>query len=142
MSNLCLDKIVNNTKLLNIPIEVFETDIFEVAAVQVKSPCYLCARMRRGHLYNKAEELGFYEYLRFKRTGPSGNGHQIGIEVHELPWLKRECDQVLLPGMVFCSEPKMMFPEECYVRVEDMILITEDGAVSLTNFPRDLFEIL
>ena len=94
-----------------------------------------------GFICDKAEELGFYEYLRFKRTGPSGNGHQIGIEVHELPWLKRECDQVLLPGMVFCSEPKMMFPEECYVRVEDMILITEDGAVSLTNFPRDLFEI-
>jgi Xaa-Pro dipeptidase len=43
--------------------------------------------------------------------------------------------------MVFCSEPKMFFPNEGYMRVEDMILITEDGAEFLTNFPRDLFEI-
>lgn len=51
-------KIENNSKLLNIPITVFETDIFSVANSTDKSPCYLCARMRRGHLYSKAKELG------------------------------------------------------------------------------------
>lgn len=51
-------KIENNAKLLNIPITVFETDIFSVANSTDKSPCYLCARMRRGHLYSKAKELG------------------------------------------------------------------------------------
>ena len=51
--------ILDNAKILNIPIEMFETDIFDVvASVESKSPCYLCARMRRGHLYNKAKELG------------------------------------------------------------------------------------
>ena len=51
--------IENNAKLLNIPIEIFESDIFGVVdSVASKSPCYLCARMRRGYLYNKARELG------------------------------------------------------------------------------------
>ena len=48
-----------NARLLNIPLTVFETDIFEVAdTVSEGSPCYLCARMRRGYLYSKAKELG------------------------------------------------------------------------------------
>ena len=51
-------KIEENATLLNIPITVFETDIFAVANSVDESPCYLCARMRRGHLYSKAKELG------------------------------------------------------------------------------------
>ncbi|WP_293972794.1 ATP-binding protein [uncultured Ruminococcus sp.] len=51
-------KIEDNARLLNIPITVFETDIFTVANKTEKSPCYLCARMRRGHLYKKAQDLG------------------------------------------------------------------------------------
>lgn len=50
--------IEKNAKLLNIPITVFESNIFESVLHIEKSPCYLCARMRRGHLYNKAKELG------------------------------------------------------------------------------------
>ena len=51
-------KIEANARLLEIPITVFETNIFEIANASEKSPCYLCARMRRGHLYSKAKELG------------------------------------------------------------------------------------
>ncbi|MBP5255402.1 MAG: tRNA 2-thiocytidine biosynthesis protein TtcA [Lachnospiraceae bacterium] len=51
-------KIESNAALLNIPITVFETDIFDVANSTDQSPCYLCARMRRGNLYAKAKELG------------------------------------------------------------------------------------
>ncbi|HCI59232.1 MAG TPA: tRNA 2-thiocytidine(32) synthetase TtcA [Ruminococcus sp.] len=51
-------KIEDNARLLNIPITVFETDIFTIADKTEKSPCYLCARMRRGHLYKKAQDLG------------------------------------------------------------------------------------
>ena len=50
--------IKENAELLNIPIEIFESDIFDVVSKIDKSPCYLCARMRRGFLYNKAKELG------------------------------------------------------------------------------------
>lgn len=51
-------KIESNAALLHVPITVFETNIFEVANNTDHSPCYLCARMRRGHLYSKAKELG------------------------------------------------------------------------------------
>ena len=52
------DKIEENAKILGIPIEVFETDIFKVANATESSPCYLCARMRRGALYARAKEIG------------------------------------------------------------------------------------
>ena len=50
--------ILNNAKLLGIPIQVFDSDIFNIVADVDKSPCYLCARMRRGYLYSHAKELG------------------------------------------------------------------------------------
>ena len=50
--------IVENARTLGIPIEIFESDIFDVTVQVEKNPCYLCARMRRGFLYAKAQELG------------------------------------------------------------------------------------
>lgn len=52
------ETIVNNAKILNVPITVFTSEIFDIVAGEEESPCYLCARMRRGHLYGKAKELG------------------------------------------------------------------------------------
>ena len=52
-------QIIKNAELLNIPIDMFESNIFKVVTtIDTKSPCYMCAKMRRGHLYNKAKELG------------------------------------------------------------------------------------
>ena len=50
--------IIENAKTLNIPIEMFSSDIFQAVENIEDSPCYLCARMRRGYLYSKAQELG------------------------------------------------------------------------------------
>ena len=50
--------IESNSAKLNIPIKIFESDIFETVFHIDKSPCYLCARMRRGYLYNNAKKLG------------------------------------------------------------------------------------
>lgn len=52
------EKIISNARLLEIPVTVFETDIFSVTGKADRYPCYLCAKMRRGHLYSKAKELG------------------------------------------------------------------------------------
>ncbi|MCQ2096996.1 MAG: tRNA 2-thiocytidine biosynthesis protein TtcA [Fibrobacter sp.] len=52
------EKIESNAKLLEIPIQIFETNIFDVTEKVVKSPCYVCAKMRRGHLYRMAKEAG------------------------------------------------------------------------------------
>lgn len=54
-----LQLIKDNAKKLNIPLEIFNTDVFKVSNfLNEKHPCYLCARMRRGYLYQKAKELG------------------------------------------------------------------------------------
>ena len=50
--------IIENARKLNIPITIFESNIFDVVSSVGDSPCYLCARMRRGYLYSKAQELG------------------------------------------------------------------------------------
>lgn len=52
------ERIEDNARLLDVPITVFESDIFDIANSTEKSPCYLCARMRRGHLYAKAQQYG------------------------------------------------------------------------------------
>ena len=51
-------KIIDNAKLMNIPVKIFDTDIFSSVVNIEKNPCYLCARMRRGHLYKQAQMLG------------------------------------------------------------------------------------
>ncbi len=51
-------KIEDNASLLNIPVKIFESPIFDTVTQIEKNPCYLCARMRRGYLYAKAKELG------------------------------------------------------------------------------------
>ena len=53
-----LQKIIDNSEILGIPIKIFETDIFNSVFRIEKNPCYLCARMRRGHLYKYAQSLG------------------------------------------------------------------------------------
>ncbi|SFR92414.1 tRNA 2-thiocytidine biosynthesis TtcA family protein [Anaeromicropila populeti] len=51
-------KIIDNARLLNIPITIFNTEIFNIVSEIEDSPCYLCARMRRGYLYKNAQALG------------------------------------------------------------------------------------
>jgi len=83
---------------------------------------------------------GFGDYLRARLK--TGNvGHQIGIEVHEPPWLRPENNDFLKPGMVMCLEPKLWHAGEYYLRVEDMVLITNEGAEFLTNYDRKQFQL-
>ena len=51
-------KIIDNAALMEIPIRIFDSDIFDAATNAERNPCYLCARMRRGFLYDRAQELG------------------------------------------------------------------------------------
>lgn len=53
-----LNRIVENAKMLEIPITIFETRIFDATVKIDKNPCYICARMRRGYLYSEAKKLG------------------------------------------------------------------------------------
>lgn len=52
------EKLLNNAELLHIPLHMFDTEIFDIVKNVEENPCYLCARMRRGHLYKNAQDLG------------------------------------------------------------------------------------
>ena len=83
---------------------------------------------------------GYGEQLRARL--PDGTvGHQIGVEVHEDPWLRPENGHELVDGMVFCLEPKLWHRGEYYLRVEDMVLIKDGGAEFLTNYDRERFKL-
>jgi Xaa-Pro dipeptidase len=92
------------------------------------------------HIERICDREGYGEYLR-NRHATGIVGHQIGVEVHEGPWLRPENDRDLEPGMVFCVEPKLWNKGEYYLRVEDMVHVTENGAESLTQFERDRFVV-
>ncbi len=88
----------------------------------------------------KLDADGYGKYLR-ARLKDGTVGHQIGVEVHENPWLKPQEKTPLTEGMVFCIEPKLWDKGRYYLRVEDMVQVNSDGAVSLTNYDREQFQI-
>lgn len=67
-----------------------------------------------------------------------GLGHGVGLEVHERPYIGKTSRDVLEEGMVFTNEPGIYLPGVGGVRVEDMLLVTKDGAEPLTSLPRSL----
>lgn len=65
-------------------------------------------------------------------------GHGLGMESHEAPYIYSENSLILEPGMVFTVEPGIYLPGKGGVRIEDNVVITESGAKSLTDMPREL----
>ena len=116
-----LNEIKENAKILNIPIEIFNSDIFaSVEVIGHKSPCYMCARMRRGHLYNKAKELG---------CNKIALGHHFDDVI-----------ETNLLSMFYGSEIKTMLPKlhsEHFIGLElirPMYLIKEQDIISWAKY--------
>ena len=95
--------IEKNAKMLNVPITVFESNIFESVLHIDKSPCYICARMRRGYLYNKAKELG---------CNKIALGHHYDDVI-----------ETILMGMLYGGQVQTMMPKLHSTNFEGMELI-------------------
>ncbi len=112
--------IVENAQVLNIPIEIFNSNIFEaVSNVEVKMACYLCAKMRRGCLYSKAQELG---------CNKIALGHHFDDVI-----------ETTLLSMFYGSELKTMMPKlhsdnfEGIELIRPLYLVREDAIISWRN---------
>lgn len=95
--------IEDNAKKLNVPIQIFESDIFDSVYNVEKSPCYLCARMRRGHLYAYAKELG---------CNKIALGHHYDDVI-----------ETILMGMLYGAQVQTMMPKLHSTNFEGMELI-------------------
>lgn len=116
-----LNYIKDNAKLLDIPIEIFESDIFDVVKkVSPNEPCYLCARMRRGYLYNKAKKLG---------CNKIALGHHFNDAI-----------ETTLLSMFYSSEIKTMMPKlhsDNFPGIElirPLYLVKEDDIISWKKY--------
>jgi Xaa-Pro dipeptidase len=119
----------------NLTRAVYQTVLAANAAGRVAAgpgvPCQEVDRAARQVI----EDAGFGEYF-IHRTG-----HGIGMGIHEAPSVVAGNTQLLQAGMVITIEPGIYLPGEVGVRIEDDVLITEDGAVSLSAFPRELLTV-
>lgn len=112
--------IIENSKIMNIDITMFESNIFDVTLTSGGSPCYLCARMRRGCLYGKARELG---------CNKIALGHHFNDVI-----------ETVLMSMMYSSEIKTMLPKLHSTNFEGMELIRplykvkEDDIISWANY--------
>ncbi len=95
--------IESNAKLMGIPLTIFETNIFDAVYSVEKSPCYLCARMRRGYLYSKAKELG---------CNKIALGHHFDDVI-----------ETVLMGMLYSGQFQAMMPKLHSTNFEGMELI-------------------
>ena len=96
-------KIEENAAMLGVPITIFETQIFDAVYDIEKSPCYLCARMRRGYLYNNARELG---------CNKIALGHHYDDVI-----------ETILMGMLYGAQVQTMMPKLHSTNFEGMELI-------------------
>ena len=108
-------KVIDNAKLLNIPLTVFNTNIFEAVDRIDDHPCYICARMRRGYLYNKAQELG---------CNKIALGHHFDdvIETILMGMLYGAQVQTMMPKVKSTSHPGMELIRPMYYVKEEYIL--------------------
>ncbi len=113
--------IIDNAKILNIPIQMFKSNIFDVAFEKGgKSACYLCAKMRRGYLYSKAKELG---------CNKIALGHHFNDVI-----------ETTLLSLFYGSETKTMMPKlhsehfENLELIRPLYLVKEDSIISWSKF--------
>lgn len=114
-----LDEIKENAKLLDIPLTIFDSNIFKIALSQDDKKCYICAKMRRGALYSKAKELGC---------------NKIALGQHFNDQIETTLMSILYSGKVETMLPKVKSDNyEGLSLIRPMYLVHEDDIISYSN---------
>ena len=114
-----LDEIVSNAKILDIPLTIFDTNIFKIALSQDDKKCYICAKMRRGALYSKAKELGC---------------NKIALGQHFNDQIETTLMSILYSGKVETMLPKVKSDNyEGLSLIRPMYLVHEDDIISYSK---------
>ena len=119
-----LQKIKDNLKILNIDATIRKTNIFDVAYMQDKSPCFLCAKMRRGALYNIAQELGCNKIA-------LGHHYDDVIETTLMNMLSNGSFQTMLPKLKSTNHQGMELIRPLYfIKEKDIIRFAKNNNLS------------
>lgn len=103
----------------------------QLAALAVVKPGMVCSDVDKC-ARDIIAEVGYGDYF------GHGLGHSVGLFIHEEPRFSMKCDAVLKPGVVITVEPGIYLPGKFGVRIEDMIVVTEDGYRNLASSPKEL----
>lgn len=121
-------QLLDNCAHLGIPVEMFDTEIFAIAEkIAQAAPCYLCAKMRRGALYNKAQELGCNKLA-------LGHHYDDVIETTMLNILYSGCIKTMMPKLKSRSHPGMeLIRPMYYIRESDIKRYTRASGILAMN---------
>ena len=111
---------------------VYETVLKAQEAAQTAASSGVCCADVDKAARDVIEDAGYGEYFNHS------TGHGVGVEIHESPRLSTVCKAILSVGNVVTDEPGIYIPEKFGVRIEDMLLITENGCKNLTRAPKEL----
>ena len=99
-----------------------------IAAVSSGKVCKDIDKVSRDIIYNAGFEGCFGH----------GLGHSVGVQIHEMPAFNTRCETVLKPGMIMTVEPGIYLENKFGVRIEDMVYVTENGCIDITESPKEL----
>ena len=111
---------------------VYETVLKAQEAAQAAASSGVCCADVDKAARDVIENAGYGEYFNHS------TGHGVGVEIHEYPRLSKLCKSALSVGNIVTDEPGIYIPEKFGVRIEDMLLITENGCENLTRAPKEL----
>ena len=107
---------------------VLKAQLAGIAAVRSGVSCKAVDKVSRDIIYNAGYEGCFGH----------GLGHSVGVEIHEMPAFNTRCETILKAGTIMTVEPGIYIENKYGVRIEDMVFVTDDGCIDLTDSPKEL----
>lgn len=110
---------------------VLKAQLMAIEAIKPGVVCSSIDKLSRDYIYAQGYEGCFGH----------GLGHSLGLNIHENPRLSMLCEEIIKPNQIYTVEPGVYLSGEFGVRIEDMVVVTEDGCKNLTNSEKKLIKL-